>query len=114
MLTISLRPARLTTAMENLYSLKGIKLVMVVRLTLPSICLNGVPIAGNTSTSIAVMGVYPLKPVSQDRDTSFSPMLVATRLDIGPGGTVVEQIQRISVHGLSYLTDQTHYYNKSL
>ena len=89
MLTFSLGPIRLTTAIENLYSLKGIKPVMVVMLTLPSTHLNGIPVAGMTSTSMAVMGVNPsVELVSQERDTSLSPMLVKIRLVTGSGEAV--------------------------
>ena len=88
MLTFSLGPIRLTTAIENLYSLKGIKPVMVVMLTLPSTRLNGIPVAGMTSTSIAVMGVNLSEVMSQERDTSLSPMLVKIRLVTGSGETV--------------------------
>ena len=64
--------------------------MMVVILTLPSTRLDEVPSAGIIiSTSIAIMGVNPLKAVSHDRDTSLSPMLVTTRLDTGSGGTVL-------------------------
>ena len=89
MLTFSLGPIRLTTAIENLNSLKGIKLVMVVMLVLPSTRLNGIPIAGMTSTSMAVMGMDPfVELVSQERDTSLSPMLVKIRLVTGSGEAV--------------------------
>ena len=82
-LTFSLGPAQLTTAMENLYSLNGIKPIMVVMFMLPSTRLNGAPIAGKISTSMAVMGVIS-NPRSQERDTSLSPMLVTVRF-IGAG-----------------------------
>ena len=86
MLTISLLPSRLTTTIENPYSLNGIKPVTVVILTLPSTSVKGIPIGGNTSISIADIGDDPGNPVSQERDTSLSPMLDTNRLVTGSAG----------------------------
>ena len=85
MFTISLRPSKLTTTIENLYSLKGIKSVIIVALTLPRTRLKGDPVAGNISISIAIGG-DPVNPASQERDTSLSPILDTTRLVTGSGG----------------------------
>ena len=88
MFTALLRPTKLTTAIENIYPLKGIKSVIVVALTLPRTSLKGDSVAEKTSISIADIGNDPVNPVSQERDTSLSPILDTTRLVTGSGGPV--------------------------
>ena len=91
MLTFSLEQTPFTTVMENLYSLKGIKSVTVVILTLPSTRLNGAPVAGKISTSIAVTGVML---ASQDKDTSLSSLLIAIRFT-GAEGTGMDHSSKM-------------------
>ena len=87
MFTILLQPSKLITIIENLYSLKGIKSLTAVVLTLPRTLLKGDPVARNTSISIAI-GDDPVNLVSQERDTSLSLILDTTRLVTGSGGRV--------------------------
>ena len=53
---------------------------------------GGAPRSGVTRISMPVMGVNPLCPVIQDRDTEVSVNPVTIRLVTGSAGTVCESV----------------------